>query len=114
LSRGDSKTFKIIHPKTSIFEKLHGKEQDYDEVIYEERIKDLLYDLAYLSLDGKEIYRTSVCMYYFEDCGLREIAEKFNLSESRISQILNNARKIMGEYARRYKRFAPLLEEGRI
>ena len=114
MNREVSKFTKIIRPDPKLLEKIHGEDVDFDGPIYEEEINDLLYDLVDRALKGREAYKTVISMYYFEDYLLREIAERIKLTESRTSQILKHAKQLMSEYARRYKRFAPLIEEGRI
>jgi RNA polymerase sigma factor (sigma-70 family) len=114
MNREVSKFATIVRPNPKAFEKLNGAEPEYDDFIYEEEIKDLLYDLVDQALKGKEAYKTAISMYYFEDFKLKEIAERIKLTESRVSQIVSHAKLLMFQYAKRYKRFAPLIEEGRI
>ena len=77
----------LIHPLVSIDEDIHSistEEQDIQEaLITEEVLRDVFSCVETLHPQEQDI----IHLYYFEEWTLREIAEKYAVSESRICQL---------------------------
>lgn len=101
-------TFISINAST---ENSEGSDTSIAEAIPDERIKgpddqankQELVELIYAQLEElPEVQRKVLALYYFEDLRLREIAEVFGVTESRICQIHSQAVLSIRNYVRRH------------
>lgn len=73
------------------------------DAISKREIQDALADVIRCSLNPRE--QMVLHLYFWQECGLRDIAQQLNVSESRASQLLTQAKKRIAVRLRRHELF---------
>lgn len=76
--------------------------REYD-ALSEREMREALADVIRGTLNSRE--QMVLHLYYWEECGLRDIAQQLNVSESRASQLLTQAKKRISVRLRRHELF---------
>lgn len=93
--------FCLISPLVNVEDEISSQctEQDIQEIlIQKEAFLDVFTSIQTLNPQEKDI----ISLYYFEDWTLREIAEKYFVSESRICQVHNKIKQKLQKKLRKY------------
>jgi len=75
---------------------------EYD-ALSEREMREAIADVIRGTLNSRE--QMVLHLYYWEECGLRDIAQQLNVSESRASQLLTQAKKRISVRLRRHELF---------